>query len=381
MLGVARNIAGNTNELSVAVHKKFSAGAAAGFSLEAEFTAPPGITILFGASGAGKTTMLECIAGLLVPDAGRIVAGGSQLFDSARRINTPPPQRSVAYVFQTLALFPHLTVEQNVEYGLAHLPSSQKHERAREILEAFHISHLAGRKPDAISGGERQRAALARSLVTRPCVLLLDEPLAALDAATKSELLADLRAWNAARGIPILYVTHSREEVFALGERVIALEQGRIVAQGTPQEVLESPRQEAIAQLAGFENIFDAVVLELRAAQGTMRCRLGDSPEAAAPDLEVPLARVQAGGHVRLAIRAGDILLATERPRALSARNILPATLLALEQRGTTVIAHLDCGARFEAHLTPGAVDALGLRPGRPVWLILKTHSCHLVAG
>ncbi len=366
--------------LAAIMRKTFFSGRAPWFSLEAELEASPGITILFGPSGAGKTTLLECIAGLAHPDAGRIVAGERTLFDSERGINMAPAQRGIAYVFQTLALFPHLTVMQNIEYGLAHLPVAEKHEHAREILESFHIAHLAARKPDAISGGERQRVALARSLVTRPCLLLLDEPLAALDATTKSRLLADLRAWNAARRIPILYVTHSREEVFALGERVLALGQGRVVAQGTPQEVLEAPRQESIAQLAGFENIFDAVVTERHTAQGTMRCRLASSPEESPAELEVPLARAEPGAPVRLAIRAGDILVATEPPRALSARNILAGRLVSLERRGTTIVAGIECGARFEVHLTPGAVDALGLRLGQPIWLIVKTHSCHLVA-
>ena len=367
--------------LSVAVQKKFSAGGAPGFSLAAEFSVPSGITILFGPSGAGKTTLLECIAGLARPDNGRISAGDRVLFDSERKIDLPVSQRSIAYVFQTLALFPHLSVAQNVQYGLARLPAAEKRLRARQILESFRIEHLADRKPDAVSGGERQRAALARSLVTQPCLLLLDEPLAALDSATRSKIIADLRVWNATHRIPVLYVTHSREEVFALGERVIALEQGRILAQGTPQQVLEAPRHESIAQLAGFENIFDAVVTTLRPEQGTMRCRLQDTQEKGNVELEVPLARVTPGAKVRIAVRAGDILLATEFPRALSARNVLRGRLLTLARHGVTVIAGVDCGAQIEVHLTPGACDALHLQVGQELWLILKTYSCHLVAG
>ena len=361
--------------LSVSVQKQFSSPGAEGFSLDVDFHVPPGITILFGPSGAGKTTLLECIAGLLRPDAGRIAAGDRVLFDAARKINVPVRRRKVGYVFQTLALFPHLSAEQNVAYGLAHLDGRERRPRAASILESFHIAQLAGRKPAEISGGERQRVALARALVTDPCALLLDEPLAALDALTKSRIIGDLRAWNQVHGIPVLYVTHSREEVFALGERVIALEQGNMLAQGTPQQVLQAPRHELLAQLAGFENIFDAAMTAAHEDSGTMTCRLAGS----AVELEAPLARVAPGSPVRLAVRAGDILLATEPPRALSARNILPGTLRSLARKDVAVIATVDCGVPFEVHLTPGALKHLGLHVGQPVWLIVKTYSCHLL--
>ena len=222
------------------------------FALDIEFSVAPGFTILFGPSGAGKTTLLDCVAGLAKPESGRIVVGERVLFDSDQRLSLPVAKRRVGYVFQSLALFPHLTVEQNVQYGLAHLPHSKRNERSSAILQAFRISHLARRSAKEISGGESQRVALARTLVTHPEVLLLDEPLAALDAATKRKIIDDLRAWNQAHRIPILYVTHSREEVFALGERVIVLDAGRIVAQGTPHEVIEAPRQETVAHPAGI---------------------------------------------------------------------------------------------------------------------------------
>jgi molybdate transport system ATP-binding protein len=266
-------------------------------------------------------------------------------------------------------------VEQNVAYGLRRLSTAERRARTRQILESFHIAHLGGRRPEEISGGERQRTALARSLVVSPRLLLLDEPLSGLDAAMRSAIIADLRAWNAARQIPIFYVTHSREEVFALGERVIALEKGCVLAEGTPQEVLEAPRRERMAQLAGFENIFDARILELHEVQGTMLAEIEDGAAA----LEIPLGHGKLGALIRVAIRAGDILLASEAPRGLSARNILPGTVVALEPRGTLIEATVDCGARFVVHVTPGACRSLGLAVGQRTWLIVKTHSCHLV--
>ena len=310
--------------LTARIRKQQRSAPAFTFLLDVSLEVPPGITILFGPSGAGKSTLLDCLAGLSRPDEGRIAVGDDLLFDSSRAINLPPQKRRIAYVFQALALFPHLTAEENVAYGLKALHEEEKHSRAQEILKVFRVEKLSKQKPGEISGGERQRIALARSLVTDPRLLLLDEPLTGLDAELKSAIVDDLRAWNAAKSIPILYVTHSREEVDALG---------------------------------------------------VMRVRLGDSP----CEIEVPLGYAVPGSRVQIAMRAGDILLATERPHGLSARNVLEGRILSLEPRGTMVIARVDCGVTFIVHVTPSAVRALELTPHQPVWLVLKTHSCHLV--
>ena len=345
------------------------------FLLDISIEVPPGITILFGPSGAGKSTVLDCIAGLARPDQGRIAAGEEVLFDSHAGINSPPQARRIAYVFQTLALFPHMSAEENVDYGLDGLPHRERSARVEEILEAFRVDKLRARKPPEISGGERQRIALARSLVTRPRVLLLDEPLTGLDAELKAAIVDDLRAWNAARRIPILYVTHTREEVDALGERVMAMDHGRVVSQGTPIEVLEAPRRTRLAKAAGLENLLSATVVDLREADGVMRVRLDGSLS----ELEAPLGYAAAGDRVRVAIRAGDILLATMRPEGLSARNVIEGRIVRMETCGTLVRARVDCGVEFIVHLTPGAVRSLELAERCRVWLVLKTHSCHLV--
>lgn len=347
------------------------------FVLQAEFQAKPGFTILFGPSGAGKTTVLDCVAGLATPDSGRIAIAERVLFDAARSIDFPVAKRRVGYVFQSLALFPHLTVEKNVQYGLAHLPQAERATRASAILQAFRIAHLAQHYPREISGGESQRTALARTLVTNPAVLLLDEPLAALDAATKAKIIDDLRLWNRAHRIPILYVTHSRDEVFALGERVIVLDTGRIVAQGTPHDVIEAPQQETVAQLVGFENIFEAVVESVHPERGTMTCRIAG--DGAPVLLETPLVRGGVGSPLRVGIRAGDILLATVPPVGLSARNVIPGRITSLDQRDVIVCARVKCRVEMEVHLTLAARDSLQLAPGREVWLVIKTHSCHLM--
>jgi molybdate transport system ATP-binding protein len=346
------------------------------FSLDVELNLPPGITIVFGASGSGKSTLLRAIAGLLPIDAGRIAIGDQVIYDTALRIDEPTQRRGVGFVFQHLALFPHLNVRRNIEFGLDRLSREARYARVDDIARRFHVHTLLDRRPGEISGGERQRVALARALVTDPRLLLLDEPLSALDYATQTRIIEDLRAWNASHGIPILYVTHSHREVFALGEHVVVLDRGRVIASGTPHDVIDLPAHETIAQLAGFENLFSATVTGRRSSMGVMQCRLGNGDA----ELEVPLGVADVGASVRIAIRAGDILLATAEPRGLSARNVLHGSLRSLAHQGPTIVAGVDAGERFVVHLTPGALESLDLREGMPVWLVVKTHSCRIVS-
>lgn len=348
------------------------------FELAVDFSIQPGINILFGPSGAGKTTLLDCIAGLKKPERGRISIGGHRLFDSSDNIDIPVTKRNLGYVFQDLALFPHLSVEANVTYGLGALGAAERSRRITEYFECFDIAGLAHRRPAELSGGERQRVALARALVTRPSLLLLDEPLVALDLPVRMKIADDLRRSVQNMGIPVLYVTHSRDEVFMLGEHLLVLENGKIIAEGTPHKVLSAPRMETVAQLSGFENIYDADVASIHEDRGTMICRLPCAHRSI--ELETPLVWATIGEKLRVGISAGDILLATNKPEGLSARNVLRGTLISLLQRDAIIIARVDCGVEFAAHLTLGARDALGLDVGREVWVIVKTHSCHLLA-
>jgi molybdate transport system ATP-binding protein len=318
---------------------------------------------------------LDCIAGLTSPETGRIAIDGEALFDSNTNVDLAPQNRRVAYVFQTLALFPHMTVERNVAYGLPGASDRNRGARVAEILQMFRVEQLRKRKPREISGGEKQRVALARSLVTLPRVLLLDEPLTGLYAELKGSIINDLRAWNAAHKIPILYVTHSREEVDALGDRMIALEHGKIVSEGAPREVLEAPRRRRLAQAAGFENLLNGTVMDLREPDGVMRVRLAD----AGCEIEVPLGHAAPGDRVMVAIRAGDILLASEAPKGLSARNVLEGKIGSIERNGALVTVRVNCGVIFTVHVTPGAVRSLEFAVEKKVWLVIKTHSCHFV--
>jgi molybdate transport system ATP-binding protein len=359
--------------LTVTVVKRLSTQ----FALDVSFSAPPGITILFGASGSGKTTVLRTVAGLARPDSGRIAIGDTTLFDRAAGVDVPVQERRVGYVFQQLALFPHMSIADNIEYGLHRVHVRERQERVAAIASSFRITGVLHRRPGQASGGERQRAALARALVTDPSLLLLDEPLSGLDQPIQSRIIEDLRRWNGEHRIPVLYVTHTHREVFALGERVVVLESGRVLASGAPHDVLEQPPHESLATPAGFENVFDGTVVDRRSAAGTMSCRLS----ADDVELEVPLSTAQVGTTVRIAIRAGDILVANQEPRGLSARNILRGRLLHVRREGATMIASVDAGRPFIVHLTPAAFDALGLVAGAPLWLIIKTYSCRIVSG
>ena len=361
--------------ISVNIRKRIQTAGVLSFQLQVSHEFPAGFTVLFGPSGAGKSTLLDCIAGLVRPDEGTIRLGEEIFFDAERRISLAPQKRGIGYVFQSLALFPHLSVEENAGFGLAGMTAGERRERIERILRAFHIWELRGRRPGELSGGEKQRVALARSVVTQPRLLLLDEPLTGLDSGLRQAILEDLREWNAANRIPILYVTHNREEVDAIGERVVTMQEGRVQESGAPRSVLDAPRTVALAQAAGFENLLGGRVMEQRPADGVMRVALdGDHCE-----LEIPLGLAKPGEPVEVAIRAGDILLAKEAPRGLSARNVLRGTVESMETRGTMVVVEVNAGVRFTVHVTPGAVRSLELRTGLEVWLVVKTHSCHAV--
>ena len=346
------------------------------FSIDVDFRASGGITILFGASGSGKSTILRCIAGLMTPDAGRITLDDTVLYDHDARVNAPPRHRRVGMVFQHLALFPHLTVAANIDYGLSGVPAAERDRRRTETAGMFGIDGFLDRKPDRLSGGERQRVALARTLVTEPSLLLLDEPLTALDFDIQSRIIDDLRRWNQQRRIPVLYVTHSHREVYALGEQVVVVGHGRVLATGVPHAVLEHPTHPLVASLAGFENLLPGQVLARDEVGGTMHVRVGTS----GPELEVPIADVPGGSWVTIGIRAGDILIASEPPHGLSALNIIEASLTASRREGPTIVAEMvtATGTRLVVHVTPRAFERLGLHSGGRVWLAVKTYSCRV---
>lgn len=348
-----------------------------GFTLDVDLTFQPGVTVLFGASGSGKTLTLKSIAGLIQPDAGAIKIGETALFDSERRVNLPIRARGAGYVFQHLALFPHLDALANVEFPMTHIPRAERRPRALDLLKKFRVEHAAERLPRHISGGEAQRVALARALASRPRFLLLDEPLSALDETIKLEIIRDLKNTNRELRLPIVYVTHSRDEALALGERAYVFERGRVVAAGEPAEVFGSPAQAGVARLTGVENIFAGVVLSKDAEGGTMVVEIGADAESACR-IETPLGQHRVGERITIAARSGDILLATTRPDGLSARNILAGTIIEMEERGEQTLARVRCGVTWTASVTRRSVKELDLAIGKDVWLAFKTYSCRI---
>jgi molybdate transport system ATP-binding protein len=359
--------------LEVRLRKRFGPE----FTLDVDFAAPPGVTVLFGASGSGKTLTLRAVAGLLRPDAGRVSAAGRVLFDSEAGVNVPVARRQVGYLFQDLALFPHMTALENVEFAAGGVPRKERRGLALSLLERLGVAHAAGRRPREVSGGEAQRVALARALAASPRVLLLDEPLSALDEPVRLRIVKDLKELNEELRLPVLYVTHSRDEALMLGGRAVIYERGSVAAEGPPEEIFAAPASETVARLTGVENIFEGVVVKRDDAAGTMVVEL-KGPAGAACRVEVPLGPSAEGARVRVAVRSGDILLAAEEPRGLSARNVLRGRVSAIEERSAHTLVRVESGVTWAASVTRHALEALGLRPGREVWLAFKTYSCRV---
>jgi molybdate transport system ATP-binding protein len=238
--------AGATLEVDVRLERRPQGRDQRRFTLEVRFSAPPGITVLYGPSGAGKSTALAAIAGLVQPERGRVTLGGEVWFDSAARVRRPVEARGIAFVFQSLALFPHLDARANVEYGLRRsLPRPERRRRADEMLARMKVAHLGDRRPATFSGGEAQRVALARALAPSPRLVLLDEPFSALDQELRRAFVADVAAFVADARIPLIHVTHHRAEARALAQRVVLLDEGRVTATGSVDELLP-PLPEAL---------------------------------------------------------------------------------------------------------------------------------------
>jgi molybdate transport system ATP-binding protein len=244
------------------------------FQLDAEFQAPAGITVLFGASGAGKTMTLDSIAGFVRPDAGRILLDGAILFDAEAGVNVPPQRRRCGYVPQSYALFPHMTLRENLVFAVENLPKLDRHRRVNEMLERFGLEAAADRSPLLLSGGQQQRGSIARALLTRPKVLLLDEPSRGLDAPLRTELYAVLREIRREFETPILLVTHDLAECLELGDGLVLLQQGKVVQSGVPAAVAERPATVEVARLLGLYNLLPAEILQLDPQRNTSRLRV-----------------------------------------------------------------------------------------------------------
>ncbi|HEV2106485.1 MAG TPA: ABC transporter ATP-binding protein, partial [Candidatus Eisenbacteria bacterium] len=337
------------------------------FTLDAALeVARGGIAAVVGESGAGKSTLLRALAGLMRPARGRIEAGGEVWCDTERGLWTPPERRDVGWVPQDLALFPHLTVRANVAFGLraSGLRGAGAQARVEQALERFGLVAFAARRPGALSGGERQRVALARALVLEPRLVLLDEPLSALDRRARPQLRAELRRRLAALPCATVLVTHEPLEALALGHRVVVLERGRVVQQGTAAELLARPRSRYVAEFVGV-NRFEG------------RVRSGGADGAASVEVAggvLAVAEAPEQGAVALIVRPRDVTLSRERP-AGSARNALHGRVEELVpglSGGDHVRVRLGSEPPLVAEVTAASAAALGLAPGVAAWASFK---------
>ena len=336
-----------------------------GFELDAAFEGSgQGVTVLFGPSGAGKSSVLAAVAGALKPDAGRITLGGDILFDSAAGLDMPMERRRVGWVFQDARLFPHLNVEGNLRFGLKRAPAGPI--KFEEVVEALGIGRLLHRRPRDLSGGERQRVGLGRALLSQPRLLVMDEPLASLDASRRGEILPFFERIKTSFGVPILYVTHSLAEAVRLGDRMAVMRDGKVVAEGALAQVVSRPE----LMLTG-SHARDGAALDGQFAGhdgGLSIVRVG------AWDVRTPRLELPDGSPVRLFVLARDVMLALDPPSRISARNVLEGEIRGLTEADGRVVARVGHGGReLLCALTPDAVEALALKPGVKVYAVLKS--------
>ncbi|GBD47859.1 molybdenum ABC transporter ATP-binding protein [Methylopila sp. Yamaguchi] len=338
------------------------------FTLDVGFSAPAGVTAVLGRSGAGKSTVVAAVAGLTRPDSGRIALDGEALFDSGARVNLSPAKRRVGVVFQESRLFPHLSVRSNLLFG-----RKRRRDAAGpafdDVVETLGVGHLLDRRPRSLSGGERQRIAIGRALLSGPRALLFDEPLAALDAERKAEVLPFLEALTQATALPVLYVTHALEEARRLADRLVVLEAGVVVAEGA----VEAAIAQAGLATAG-DRFAEGVTVDARIA------RLDEVYELTGVALGAHLVWVPGllgpvGEAVRLRLLARDVALALDPPGRVSTRNVLPGVVRTLKRTGGPyVLVSVDVGgAVLKAEITRRAADELALAPGRVVHALVKS--------
>ena len=351
---------------SVAVTKRRGS-----FVLDARFELPtPGVVALFGRSGCGKSTLVNVIAGLLDADAGRVALGDRVLLDTEERLNLPPERRRIGYVFQDARLFPHLSVAANLEYGKRRA-QGPRYVSLDAVCSLLDLRALMDRRTHQLSGGERQRVAIGRALLSQPSLLLLDEPLASLDAARRAEVLPYLEILRDQLAIPMVYVTHDFDEVLRLATYVVLMESGKTIAQGGVGEMSLNSDLRSIIGADAVGAIVDGTVLGMDPSSGLMRVRVGHG------ELRVQASNAAAGTKLRVQLLARDLIIATQAPQHLSVRNSLSGVVTAVtgDDADSDLVAMDIGGTLIMARVTKAATRELDLRPGLPAWALVKAVS------
>jgi len=348
------------------------AGQRGAFRAQVAFNSPtPGVTALFGRSGCGKTTTLQMIAGLLRPDRGVIRIDDTVLFDAARGIDVPAEERGIGYVFQDARLFPHLSVRGNLRYGERRARGRRRDIDFAKVVALLGLEPLLARRPAGLSGGERQRVAIGRALLAQPRLLLLDEPLAAIDLARRDELLPYLEQLRDEFGLPMLFVSHQFEEVLRLASDLVVLAAGTVAGHGDLITMSQAPALRAIIGMDGLGAVVEGVIESVDAGTGLAQLRVGGG------QLRVESGDLHTGQQVRVQLLARDLILALAPPVGLSVRNSLAGSVMRLEPDGPRawlVFANTG-GATLMARVTEDARQALGLGVGQPVWVLVKAVS------
>lgn len=341
-----------------------------GFTLDVAFNGPDrGITALFGPSGCGKTTVINAIAGLLRPEQGRIALDGTVLFDSEQRINLPMRARRIGYVFQNARLFDHMRVRDNLLYGLRRAPKDDRRIAIDQVIELLGLESLLSRRPAGLSGGERQRVGVGRALLAQPKLLLMDEPLAALDADRKADILPYIERLRDETGLPVVYVSHAIEEVARLADLVVLMDQGRPVMSGPVEDVLAN--LDSFVHVDAFEG---GAVIKVRIAAHDDAYRLTrlafSGGELLIPHIDLPV-----GKQLRVRIRARDVMLALNRPEEISALNVLPARISAIkrEEGAHAEVQVMMASTALVIRMTRQSVDRLDLAPGKEAFAVIKS--------
>jgi molybdate transport system ATP-binding protein len=352
--------------LQVAVSKNRGA-----FSLDARFElATPGVVALFGRSGCGKSTLVNVIAGLLAADSGRVALDDSVLLDTERGIFVPPERRRIGYVFQDARLFPHMSVAGNLKFGEKRAPG-RRYVSFDTVADLLDLGSLMARRVHQLSGGEKQRVAIGRALLSQPKLLLLDEPLASLDAALREEVLPYLESLRDQLAVPMVYVSHNFDEVLRLATDVVLMEDGKAVAQGGIGEMSLNKNLRSIIGADAVGAIVDGVVLGVDSASGLTRVKLGHG------ELKVQVSNPAIGAKLRVQLLARDLIVATMAPQHLSVRNILSGviTTLTSDDADSDLIAIDIGGVSIMARVTQAATRELALKAGLPVWALVKSVS------